>query len=181
METRESPLHTNSARSDTGTLLLLSVLEIIIGLIAVILPYFTGIFFVVLLGTTILINGILQLVRASLSRSWGKSVPGIIGIAAGTLIIAHPLFGLTFLALLLALYFFASGISRFILYMKTREDPGSRWMAVGSAVSFILGILIFAGWPGSSAVIIGLFVGINILTGGILNLKFSTKNGKLSL
>ena len=44
--------------------------------------------------------------------------------------------------------------------------PNRGWVLLSGFLSFLLGILIWAGWPESSAWVIGLFVAIDLIAGG---------------
>jgi uncharacterized membrane protein HdeD (DUF308 family) len=112
---------------------------------------------------------VVQIISSVTRRSWSRFFLGLISLVAGALIIAHPLFNLAFLTLLLGAYFIGSGIARLF------ESRESSWMVASGILGILLGIIVLAGWPGTSAFTIGLLVGINVLAGGIATTVFGTK------
>ena len=51
--------------------------------------------------------------------------------------------------------------SMFIAY------PGWGWQAADGLITFLLGLLLIAGWPATGLWVIGLFIGINLILYGI--------------
>jgi uncharacterized membrane protein HdeD (DUF308 family) len=71
------------------------------------------------------------------------------------------------------------GLLRIIFSLLVRF-PAWPWVLVHGAVDLILGVLIFNSWPDSSLLIIGLFIGIDLIFHGwswvILALTVRTSN-----
>jgi len=69
------------------------------------------------------------------------------------------------LTLLMAAYFLVAGAFS-ILTSLTTPMPSSGWMLVDGIVTVMLGILVWAQWPMAGLWIIGMFIGINLITSG---------------
>lgn len=156
-----APQLRQEVRGLSAAMIAMGVLEIIAGVLAIGAPFFAGAFFVLLLGTAVLVSGVIQIIHGLSHNSTGRFVLGLISSAAGALVLAHPIFGLTFLTLALGIYLIASGIARLSVAGR------SGWQIFSGILGIVLGALVLAGWPSTSAVIIGLFIGVNILVGGI--------------
>ncbi|MHB9155523.1 MAG: HdeD family acid-resistance protein [Endomicrobiales bacterium] len=167
-----APMLRQEVRGLSGSMMAMGVIEMIAGVLAISLPFFAGALFVVLLGTAVVISGIMQIVHSFSRRSTGLFIMGLIVAAAGALIIAHPLFGLAFLTLLVGGYLIASGIVRLSV------SRGRGWDIAAGVIGVIAGILVLAGWPSSSAVVLGLLVGITILTSGIATFTMGSRLNK---
>jgi uncharacterized membrane protein HdeD (DUF308 family) len=81
------------------------------------------------------------------------------------LILLRPAAGAASLTLLLAALFLVSGLFRIGFALAVRID-GWGWQVLSGLVTFVLGLLISAGWPGSSIWVIGTFISIDLIFGG---------------
>jgi len=158
------------AKRDGRMLVLMGVLMVTLGILAVTSPLLTGVAVALTAGTLVLLGGVLQIVLGVKAESWGSRIFGIIlGLVAlicGLLLIGHPLFGLSFLTLLLAGYFFLDGIFQVVQGLDIKPDRGWGATLLAGALSVLLGVLIWRQWPLSGAWAVGVLVGLKILLGG---------------
>lgn len=145
-----------------SVLIAAGIIEILFGLAALAASSLTGAIFALLMGTVILVSGVIELISSIARNSLGRFILGLISIIAGALVIAQPLYGLTFLGALIGIYLLATGIARLFGYGR------KGWTRVGGVIGIILGIIVLAQLPAISAALIGVLVGINILIDGIL-------------
>ncbi|NIO42670.1 MAG: HdeD family acid-resistance protein, partial [Burkholderiales bacterium] len=82
-------------------------------------------------------------------------------------VIGHPLLGLTFLTLLLVVYFLIEGIWKVIASFRYRPATGWLWLLISGVISLVLGWLIWMQWPISGMWAVGVLVGVNLLSTGI--------------
>ena len=61
--------------------------------------------------------------------------------------------------------FLVSGLFRIVFALSVRID-GWSWQVLAGVVTFVLGLLISAGWPASSFWVIGTFISIDLIFGG---------------
>ena len=143
-----------------------------LGLLAIGAPLLATVLVVKLAGWLFLIGGIVGL--ASLFT--GRRVPGsfwsflsaIVSILAGIYILYNPLISMVAFTLVLAVFFFAQGVTQIFASLSHRRVLHSwGWVLLSGIVDIILGGLIASGWPGTSVWVIGLLVGINLLMFGI--------------
>jgi uncharacterized membrane protein HdeD (DUF308 family) len=145
-------------RNLSGGIIALGVIEAIFGIMAIVLPYLTATFFVVLLGAVIAGAGFLQIVNAIVHRTATRFILGAVGVIGGGLVMANPLFGLSFLTTLIGLYLVGSGILR----LFSRPRPGGELIAgIGGIV---LGLLVWFGM--NSAVAVAWLVGLYLIASG---------------
>ncbi len=160
----------DEAKKNSGFLIFLGILTVIFGVMAVATPLITGVAVTVFVGFLLLASGIAQIVHALKSRQWGTgfwgTIIGLLGIAAGLLMIFRPLVGLMTMTLLLAFYFLVDGISEIIAAFKIKPDQGWGWVLFNGIIAVILGFMIWRQWPVSGSWAIGLLVGIHILMSG---------------
>jgi uncharacterized membrane protein HdeD (DUF308 family) len=91
---------------------------------------------------------------------------GILSIVVGAMVLARPGAGLVAMTLLLAGYFFASGLFRGITSLVDRY-AGWGWDFFYGLVSVVLGIIISAQMPTSSLWALGVVVGVEIFVRGL--------------
>jgi uncharacterized membrane protein HdeD (DUF308 family) len=160
----------DEAKKNSGLLVFLGILTVVFGVIAVATPMITGVAVAVFVGFLLLGSGVAQIFHALKSRQWGTgfwgTVIGLLGVAAGLLMIFRPLVGLVTMALLLAFYFLVDGICEIIAAFRIKPDQGWGWVLFNGVIAVLLGLMIWRQWPLSGAWAIGLLVGIHILMSG---------------
>ncbi len=158
------------AKRNSGLLIFLGALTVVLGIIAIATPYLVGVTVSVFVGFMLLGSGIAQIVHAFKSRQWGTgvwgTVIGTLGVGAGVVMIFRPAVGLLSMTLLLAFYFLIDGISEIIAAFKIKPDRGWGWVMFNGVIAVLLGFMIWRQWPISGAWAIGVLVGIHILFSG---------------
>jgi uncharacterized membrane protein HdeD (DUF308 family) len=155
----------------------LSVLMIVAGLLAIVLPPAAGVAVVFLVAWLLIVSGGAHLVFAWYTRTTGGFVwellLGILYVFVGAYVLLHPVAGLASLTLALAIYLFAEGILEFVLSFLLRPMPGSRWLLFDGIITLILAIMIWRTWPSNTEWVIGTLVGISMLFSGVCRLMVS--------
>jgi len=163
---------------ELGWSVVVSVLMIVAGALAIILPRASGIAVTILVGWLLVFCGVAHMVYAWHTRRsggrllWGILL-GIIYIVAGGYLLLHPTAGLVSLTVVLAVYLFLESVLEFILAFLLRPLPGSGWLLVDGIITLILAIMIWLTWPASTMWMIGILVGVSILFSGIARLMIS--------
>jgi uncharacterized membrane protein HdeD (DUF308 family) len=155
----------------------LSVIMIVAGILAIILPLVSGIAVAIMVGWLLVFSGGAHLVYGWHNRGgggvlWGTLL-GILYLAVGGYTLLHPLAGLASLTLVLALYLLVEAVLEFILSFQLRPAPGSGWLLVDGIITLVLAIVIRRTWPASALWVIGTLVGISMLFSGIARLMIS--------
>jgi uncharacterized membrane protein HdeD (DUF308 family) len=84
---------------------------------------------------------------------------------AGAFAFAHPLTGAAAFTLLLGSALFVTGLLR--IYFGVKLPHGARGLVVTAGlVTTLLGVLILIGWPENSPLILGIFLGVDLLVYG---------------
>jgi len=155
----------------------LSVLMIVAGVLAIIVPPASGIAVTMLVGWLLVLSGAAHLAYSWHTRHggglfWGMLF-GSIYIVVGGYVLLHPLVGLESLTLMLAAYLFVASILEFILSFQLRALSGSGWLLIDGIISLILAIMIWRTWPSNTLWVIGTLVGISMLCSGFTRLAIS--------
>jgi uncharacterized membrane protein HdeD (DUF308 family) len=142
----------------------------ILGAVAIGSSFITTLATVVVFGILLLLGALFQMVTAFWGRSWRgfflHLLAGVLYLVVGVFMIDHPLETALGITLLVAVGLLASGILRIVVPALERFD-GWGWMLLSGLVSLLLGIAIWRQWPFSGLWVIGLFVGIEMLSSGL--------------
>jgi uncharacterized membrane protein HdeD (DUF308 family) len=153
-----------------GSLLAAGIISLVLGTCAILAPLAATVAVVWIIGAVILVQGIIQLVHCFKSAQWSAFIWNllwaVVYVIAGGLVLARPLLGAVTLTLLLAAFFIVEGVVKLGLAMKIKPAPRWGWVLFSGIMGLVLGIIIFAGWPGDSLAIMGLLLGIDLIFGG---------------
>lgn len=156
-------------RSHWGLLLALGIVELLLGAIGLSVVWLVTLVSVLFFAWLLVLNGVMHLVRAFRTRGWeGVALHLLIGIlqgAVGVLLLLRPEAGAVSLTLVLAALFLVSGLFRIAFALSVRF-AGWGWQVLAGLVTFVLGLLVAAGWPASSVWVIGTFISIDLIFAG---------------
>ena len=165
------------AKESVGWSIALSVLMILTGVLAIVIPPVAGIAVLVVVAWLLMFSGAAHLVFAWHTRTAGGMVwellLGILYILVGVYALLNPVAGLASLTLVLAIYLFMEAVLELILSFRLRPLPGSNWLLFDGIITLILAVLIWRSWPSSSEWVIGTLVGISMLFSGAARLSLS--------
>jgi len=165
------------AKESVGWSIALSVLMILTGVLAIMIPPVAGIAVLVVVAWLLMFSGAAHLVFAWHTRTAGGMVwellLGILYILVGVYALLNPVAGLASLTLVLAIYLFMEAVLELILSFRLRPLAGSNWLLIDGIITLILAVLIWRSWPSSSEWVIGTLVGISMLFSGAARLSLS--------
>ena len=162
----------NELKQSSGALMGAGVIAIIIGILAIALPQVASVSIAVLVGILVIVLAVAWLMAAFQSGSgagW-KITGGILGILlliGGFWILFNPISATVGLTAVIAIVFIVMGVVRLGTAITHRGGEGAWLVGFGGVLAIIIGVLIAASWPESSAWAIGLLVGIQFLFDGI--------------
>jgi len=148
------------------------IILVILGVIAIAVPWLATLAATIFIGWIFLISGVLGLITTFWARSapgfWWSLLSAIIAVAAGLVLLAWPITGTLSLTLVLIAFFVVEGIASIFYAIEHRNQLSGRWgwMLISGVIDLILAAIIFAGLPGTAAWALGLLVGINMVFGG---------------
>jgi len=152
-----------------GWILALGIILIIVGTIAVAMPFVASLASAVAFGALLVLGGIIQLVGAFWTRDWSgfflSLLMGVLYLVLGVLFLRDPGDALLAMTLLLACVLMVAGLFRIIGSIMYRF-PYWGWTLAGGIINLLLGILIWQQWPAAAIWVIGLFVGIDLIFTG---------------
>lgn len=155
-------------RGKWGWIVTFGVVTLIAGVIAL----GSGVYFatataVLIIGFMMLMAGAMEIVAAFNAKEWGQRILwGLLGalyVFAGFVCIQNPFQAATLLTLMLGIALIVGGLLRIFLAMQMKQGTPWGWVVVSGIISFLLGLMIVAKWPVSSAYALGIFLGVDLL------------------
>ena len=147
-----------------------AVVSILLGAAAIILPYFFGTFAVMVLGGVMLASGIVALLYVYNARKHGLPV-SVFGpwaqVIAGVVILVWPELTLWLLAILLGGGLILSGITGLTAMRDSQVVNHPLYLKIGLWTSIALGVLLIVMGSFGSAVLLGLVLGIALISAGL--------------
>ncbi len=122
-------------------------------------------------GWIFLLAGIVWLVSTFQAEGMGSKIWSFLAGAAltwlGISLLANPLAGIVSLTVMVALIFLATGVLKVLISFAARGTPFFWVLMISGLVSVLLAILVFANFPESAAVLLGLLLAIELLSDGV--------------
>ncbi|MEQ8851014.1 DUF308 domain-containing protein [Gimesia sp.] len=142
----------------------------VLGVISLITPAVAGTAVVLVIGSLLMFGGFLYLFQTSQAGDTsGKMmhiILGVLMILGGFGIISHPLFGLSFLTLMMAMFFLFEGTWKVLMSFSLKPAAGWGQVLFSGLISLLLGGLIWAEWPLSGLWAVGTLLGVDLLLTG---------------
>lgn len=127
------------------------------------------------IGFTAIVAGAFEIVHAFWTKGWGgfiwQLILGILYIAFGAMIVNQPASGALILTFFLGLVLVASGVVRIVWGLRHLGTTG--WIMLLSGIfGCVAGLIILVGWPLSGLWVLGLLLGIDLISHGVAWLTF---------
>jgi uncharacterized membrane protein HdeD (DUF308 family) len=150
----------------------IAIVMIVLGIIAIVFPFFATIASTVLFGFLFILAGIAQIAYAFQSRGAGqflwKTILGLLYLLSGIFVILNPREGAIAFTIVLGITIFLQGIIQVSLAFQMRWISFNwGWMLTSGLIGIIFGIFIWSSSPLHAVWFIGTLIGINLLFDGI--------------
>jgi|GEM_PF-202298 len=149
----------------------------LLGLAAIVLPGFFTIGFQFLLGSLLLIGGVVQILNAlSFSKNKGAAFPMLAGCFTtllGLVFLAYPLMSAAALTALLAVLLLTSGLLRILHGIQLQTLPGTTGSILSGIFAVTIAVLVWLAWPTSAEWFIGILIGADFILLGSFLIRFA--------
>ncbi|HKL46843.1 MAG TPA: DUF308 domain-containing protein [Roseovarius sp.] len=151
--------------------MLVGILSIIAGIVALANPFAATLSAELLAGYLFSAIGILTLISAFQDQGWGARIwallLGVLITVFGFNLIANPLEGILQLTVIAATLMMVIGIFRIIIAFTPMAAGARGILVVAGIVSIVLSVMIFSSFPWSGAVVLGIFLAIELISNGV--------------
>jgi len=151
------------------TVIVTSIVLLLAGIAGIALPQFMTIAVALFAGWLMIIAGgiAFYITWHGFRDRWVVWLKPFILFTVGLLILLHPLAGAAALGLMLAVYFLFDGFAGVGSAWELRPRRGWGWLMFNGIISLMLAAVFIAGWPFTTAWLIGLFIGISLFVDGL--------------
>jgi uncharacterized membrane protein HdeD (DUF308 family) len=171
MYTELDPTTRQQIRQGAGWGIAVGILLIVLGIVAIALPFATAIALSILFGWLFILGGVGQIIYAFLSQPAGsfiwKLLLGIFYLIAGIIILVSPGIAAITLSLILGISILVQSVIQVIGAFQMKPAPGWGWVLASGILGIILGIFIWSEWPMGAVWLLGVLFGLNLLFDGI--------------
>jgi uncharacterized membrane protein HdeD (DUF308 family) len=152
-------------------LLVTAGLLVLTGITAIAVPMAASVATAIFIGWVLVFAGTVMGVHAyderSERRTGSRALTAVLTLAVGVFLLVAPLTGTLTLTFMLAVWFFALGVTELMSTWAMRGVRGSAFVGFNGVLSLVLGVLIVADLPSSAGWATGLLVGISLLLWGV--------------
>lgn len=153
-------------------LAILAVISIVGGLLALFNPFAATLAATLMAGWVFAILGVIQIIQSFQLRGWAgflwALLFGVLSLLVGISLVANPLAGMVSLTLLVAVLFLVTGVIKIAYSFSLRPISGWGWVLASGIVSLVLAVMILTDIPWSVANVLGILLGIELLSNGVL-------------
>ena len=153
-----------------------AVISVVLGVAAIILPYFFGTFAVMLLGGVMLASGIVALLYVNAARKEGLSVSVFAPwaqIVAGVIILIWPGLALWLVAVILGGGLILSGVTGLASLRDSGVVNPPLFLKIERWLSIVLGVVLIVMGATGSAILLGVVLGVALIGRGLQQWRYA--------
>ncbi|AEM48006.1 hypothetical protein Acife_1883 [Acidithiobacillus ferrivorans SS3] len=149
--------------------LVAAIILIVVGFFGVMSPVIMSAVTVGILAAILIIGGLTWVVHSYQLHTHGLAdwLRPILLLATGAVLVALPAAGIASIGLLFALYFTIDAYRNFTR-PKALGGLGRRWFIFSGIIDVVIALLFIATWPKGSLILVGIFVGVNLIFDGVV-------------
>ena len=151
--------------------LLIGIVSVVGGILALMNPFAASITVELFIGYMLIVIGTLIILSAFQDRGWGVRIwallLGVLVAVVGINLVTNPLQGVLALTLVVAVLLGLLGIIRLVIAFNPLAASACWPLVFSGVLSLALAAMIFANYPYSSAVVLGLFLAVDLISNGV--------------
>ena len=164
-------------REASGSLFWLGLAMVVLGIAALVFPMIFTLAATLFVGWVFLLSGSFMFIGSfsihGTGPFFGALLFSLLSIAAGVFLLFNPLAGAVALTLVVGVTFVLQGASEISFAFEMRPLPGWVGVLISGIASIVMAVLIAAGWPEISVIVLGILLGVNFLSTGLAYLFVS--------
>lgn len=165
-------VHREKLRNSWVWMAVLAIISLIGGVLALLNPFAATLAATLMAGWVFSLLGAVQIIQSFRMQGWGgfiwSMLFGVLTLVVGLSLIFDPLAGMVSLTLLVAVLFIATGAVKVMYSFSLRSVSGWGWILFSGIVSLALGVMILADFPFSASSILGILLGVELISNGVL-------------
>ncbi|PSL22200.1 HdeD family acid-resistance protein [Shimia abyssi] len=152
-------------------MLIVGILSLVAGIVALLNPFAASVTATLITGWSFFILGFLQIIAGLRAEGVGAKIfgalLGFVALVIGINLVAEPLRGLITLTMIAGILFLVSGIFKAWIGFSDAQGAMRGALIVSGLVSIVLGVMVLSNFPQSATVVLGVLLGIELLSNGI--------------
>jgi len=169
----------DEVRKHSAWSIFMGVLTAALGILLIVYPFATGMLTTVLLGTTLIVVGVVGIFLALSSQTAGSFFGHILLAAlyglAGIVLLVFPFQGVASLTFVLGAMLVVRGIFAIVTAIRVRPIDGWGWLLADGLFGAAAGVLVLVNWPASTVWAVGTLVGASVLVTGISRIVLAAR------
>lgn len=181
MTTTLKPSTVDSIQQHSSAFLFFGIALLVLGIVSVLAASLFTISSVVLFGGLLVAAGIAETIHAFRLRHRGArrvlftALSAIIYLIAGGVTLFNPVVGALSFTLVIGVFLIAAGLVRLIYGLTHKDEVPWGWFLFGGLIDISLGFLILLGWPLTGFWVIGILIGVEMITYGIATIALAAR------
>ncbi len=174
-------IDSDDVRRHPGWFIAVGTLMIVLGLAAIAFPFTASLAVALTVGMVLVIAGVAQLVHAVSMPRWRGFfiilLGALLALAVGILVLFYPVSGMLSLTLLVATFLLVGGVLKIALGFRLRPDLNWKWLLFAGSLAVVLGLVILSQWPFAAGWVLGVLVGVDLISSGWWMLAIAARHG----
>lgn len=157
-------------------------ISVVVGVAAIVFAGFASLVVTMILGAAYIIAGLTSIVVAfkfrHLGGFWSLLIFGVLFTVGGLFILRAPVANMEVITLVVGIMIGVTGISKMIgCFFDEFEHKGMLFL--NGLISFLCAAIIVLNWPFSGFWVLGTFVGVDLIFGGITTITYASAAKKI--
>lgn len=168
---------------DWGWVLAAGIISVVGGTAALLSPVLATGIVGMFIAVTLFVVGCFNLAGVCFAEKGLKLeafLTGTVQILLAAVMAFYPFATLMSLTFLIAALMLVDGILRVVLAIQARDIPGWGWTMAGGVAGIALSILVMTALPQASFLVIGILVGVNLITAGVARIVIAMAARKVA-
>lgn len=163
---------TSQLKSSWIWMAIFAAISLVGGLLALANPFEATLAATLIAGWVFIAVGVLEIIQTFSIKGWGGFIwsllLAVLMLAVGLSLVFNPLGGMVALTVLVAVLFITTGVVKILFAFSLRPISGWGWVLASGVVSLALGVMILLDMPWSATNILGILLGVELLSNGLL-------------
>ena len=159
-----------TVRRNSLLFLLQAALMVVAGLVAFVYPLYSSVALAAFLGWMLIFAGIVQVISligaTKVPHFWLQLVSAVLSVIIGFLFVRNPGVAVGTLALLLIVFFMVEGMSKVVFSLTVRPLANWGWVLASGVLGVLIALYLLSN-PTLSLVMLGLFIGVQLISEGV--------------
>jgi uncharacterized membrane protein HdeD (DUF308 family) len=152
-------------------LVLIGLVLIVAGALAILVPAASEIPAGKILGSVLVITGLLQIIQSSKMLNWAgffwHILLGSLATVGGALIYMDPFAGVVALTVTIAVIFAVHGLTQIAFAIRVRDQSGWHWFLASGCIALVVSVLLLLKLPYSHSFTPATIAGVSLLFAGV--------------